>query len=43
MGSKTIISQNSQKSAALPARWHKSILKRQADEEEMRNAVSPGL
>jgi hypothetical protein len=26
MGSKTIISQNSQKSAALPARWHKNIL-----------------
>jgi predicted nucleotidyltransferase len=39
MGSKTIISQNSQKSAALPARWHKNILKRQADWEEMRIAV----
>lgn len=39
MGSKTIKSQNSQKSAALPSRWHKSILKRQADQEEMRIAV----
>ncbi len=39
MGSKTIISQNLQKSTALPARWHKSILKRQADQEEMRLAV----
>ena len=39
MGSKTTITQNSQKSAALPARWYKSILKQQADQEEMRIAV----
>ena len=39
MGSKTTISQNSQKNAVLPARWQKSILKRQADQEEMRLAV----
>jgi len=39
MGSKTRISRNSQKGAALPARWHRSILKRQADQEEMRLAV----
>ena len=39
MGSNTTIAQNSQKSAALPARWHNSILKRQADQEEMRVAV----
>jgi len=39
MCSKTTISQNSQKSAAFPARWHKSILKRKADQEEMRLAV----
>ena len=39
MGSKTIIYQNSQNIAAFPARWHKSILKRQADQEEMRIAV----
>jgi predicted nucleotidyltransferase len=37
MGSKIIIkSQKSQKIAAFPARWHKSILKRQADQEKMR-------
>jgi len=39
MGSKPKISQNSQKSTAFPARWHKSLLKRQADQEEMRIAV----
>ena len=39
MGSKTIMSQNPQKIAAFPARWHKSILKRQADQEEMRIAL----
>ena len=33
------MSQNPQKIAAFPARWHKSILKRQADQEEMRIAV----
>ena len=39
MGSKTIIYLNSQNILAFPARWHKSILKRQADQEEMRIAL----
>jgi len=39
MGSKTIIYLNSQNIAAFPARWHKSIIKRQADQEEMRIAL----
>ena len=39
MSSKTIIYQNSQNIAAFPARWHKSILKRQVDQEEMRIAL----
>jgi len=36
MSSKTKKSQKSKTNAALPTRWHKSILKQQADQEEMR-------
>jgi len=39
MSSKTLVYQNSQNIAAFPARWHKSILKRQSDQEEMRIAL----